>query len=193
MGTVGWVVLVICAMTLVGAASLLDRRGGRAALRRRFGPEYDRVVAERGGRRAADRYLTDITERRDALTITTLSENERKAFTDRWTKLQSSFVDDPVDATSKADFLVTDVLRSRGYPADSFDECAELLGADHPRLVGSYREARRLATVKSPPGSNGLPPDTERLRSAFVRYRELFGELVGAGAAGARTGAGRPG
>jgi hypothetical protein len=185
--TVGWILLVTCALAVVCAAALLDRRGGRLALRRRFGPEYDRAVAEHGGRRAAERRLAHIVDQRDALAITPLSEADRAAFTTRWRTLQGRFVDDPAGATTEADALVADVMRSRGYPAVGFAERAELLSADHPGLVAGYREAHEWSGADPDHDGAGARPDTERLRSAFVRYRDLFDELVGTDDAPVRT------
>jgi hypothetical protein len=173
--TVGWILLLACAATAVTVAAVADRRGGgRVALRRRFGSEYDRAVVDHGDRRAAERYLTQIIEKRNALTLTPLSQPEREVFAARWETLQTRFVDDPPGATHQADALITEVMRSRGYPATAFAERAYLLAADDPALAAGYRDAHANATRG---GDAGQPPDTERLRTAFVRYRGLFDRL----------------
>ncbi|SNQ46883.1 putative secreted protein [Frankia canadensis] len=177
MSTVGWILLMVCAAATITLAALADRRGGgRLALRRRFGPEYDRAVARHRDRRAAERHLTSIAEKRDALTLTPLSQPEREVYAARWETLQTRFVDDPTGATHQADMLIAAVMHSRGYPPTDAAERADLLAADHPQLAISYREAHAGAA-----GGDGRPPDTERLRMAFVRYRDLFDRLCGVG------------
>ncbi|WP_055750788.1 hypothetical protein [Frankia sp. AvcI1] len=178
--TVGWILLVICAVAVLASVMLLGQRDSRrAGLQRRFGPEYDRVLAEHSDRRSAERQLRQIADRRDALTITPLTQAERETYTARWETLQTRFVDDPAEATSLADALVGEVMRARGYPAGSFTERTELLSADHPRVVAGYREAHQRTTAKPDGKGAAGRRDTESLRSAFVRYREVFNQLVG--------------
>ncbi|EIV93362.1 hypothetical protein [Frankia sp. QA3] len=181
--TVSWILLVICAVAILGSVMLLGQRDTRrAGLQRRFGPEYDRALAEHADRRSAERQLRQIADRRDALTINPLTQADRATYKARWETLQTRFVDDPAEATSLADALVGEVMRARGYPVGSFTERAELLSADHPRVVAGYREAHQRTTAK--PDGNGAAGrrDTESLRSAFVRYREVFNQLVGSDA-----------
>ncbi|MCM3923346.1 hypothetical protein ND748_16970 [Frankia sp. AiPs1] len=190
--TVGWILLVICAVAVLASVMLLGQRDSRrAGLQRRFGPEYDRVLAEHADRRSAERQLRQIADRRDAFTINPLTQTDRATYTARWETLQTRFVDDPAEATSLADALVGEVMRARGYPAGSFTERAELLSADHPRVVAGYREAHQRTSAK-PDGTGAAGRrDTESLRSAFVRYREVFNQLVGVTAgSGSHAGAG---
>jgi len=177
--TLGWTILVLCVIALVVALAFFVRSGGRRggetrALRRRFGPEYDRAVEQNGGdQHAAERKLAEIARRRDDLDIRPLEDRERAEYSARWDGLQAQFVDDPAEATRQADVLIADVMHTRGYPRDaSFDERAELISADRPDVVGPYRKAR--ADAANRPGGRG----TEELRSAFVHYRELFAWLV---------------
>ncbi|MCK9876419.1 hypothetical protein MXD59_11650 [Frankia sp. Ag45/Mut15] len=171
MPVAGWVLLVTVAVALIVTAALVDRRGGgRVALRRRFGPEYDRAVAELGSRRAAHRHLLAVAERRDTLTLVALTEAERTAFVRRWQGLQSRFVDDPGGITRQADELVSEVMRARGYPQGDVRERAELLGVDHPELAQAYRQAHTDAQAGA---------DTEKLRQALLRLRDLFHRLLG--------------
>jgi hypothetical protein len=89
--------------------------------------------------------------------------------------VQSEFVDRPGPALDKADRLVTDVMRDRGYPVEDFSERAELMAADHPQIVEHYRAAH---AVRHAHHGNSGASDTEELRQAFVHYRALFDELV---------------
>jgi hypothetical protein len=168
-----WTILAVCVIALIVALVIVSRRRGSShSLRRQFGPEYDRTVEQSGDKKAAERKLADIAQRRDKLDVRPLSAGERAEYTARWDTLQTQFVDDPATATQKAETLISDVMRTRGYPESSFDERAELISADRPDVVGAYRQAHVEAAAK--PGSQG----TEALRDAFVHYRELFGWLT---------------
>ncbi|MBL7492171.1 hypothetical protein I6A60_30250 [Frankia sp. AgB1.9] len=186
MSALGWIILALCVIALAVLAvvfvhRLAQRGGGTHALRRRFGPEYDRAVEQTGDRQTAERRLAEIARRRDGLEIRPLDENERADYTARWDELQAFFVDDPTAATRQADQLITEVMRTRGYPVESFDERAELLAADRPAVVGPYRQANDEAA------SEGDGEGTEHLRAAFVHYREPFSWLVDGAAKPAAT------
>lgn len=177
MSALGWTILVLCLVALAVVAAVFIQRRGRGgtsshALRRRFGPEYDRAVEQEGDRHTAERKLAEIARRRDELDIRPLEAGERANYVARWEGLQARFVDDPADATRQADRLIADVMRARGYPEARFPERVELISADRPEAAGTYRQAR--AGAASQAGSQ----DTEDLRSAFVRYRDLFTWLV---------------
>jgi hypothetical protein len=68
------VLLVGVALMTVGVLAAARRR----SLRRRFGPEYDRVVTERNDRRAAERELRARERRHAELNLRPLSEVARK-------------------------------------------------------------------------------------------------------------------
>ena len=72
-----------------------------------------------------------------------------------------------------ADSLVTDVMQARGYPIVEFDQRAEDLSVDYPRIVENYRAAHEIAVR---PGAGKA--STEDLRQAMVHYRLLFQELL---------------
>jgi hypothetical protein len=92
---VGIVVIVAIAIWLV------TRR--KAALRERFGPEYDRAVRERGSERAAQATLAEREKRVEKFHIRELDPAERERFDERWHSVQSRFVDDPKGAVIEAD------------------------------------------------------------------------------------------
>ena len=182
MSALGWTILAVCVIALAVASVVFVQRGGRNggsthALRRRFGPEYDRALEQSGDKRITKRRLTEIARRRDELDIRPLDAGQRADYSARWDELQTRFVDDPAWATRRADALIADVMRARGYPETGFDERAELISADRPEVVESYRQAHAAT-----PGEAGGPgvdgQGTEELRSAFVHYRELFAWLV---------------
>jgi hypothetical protein len=173
-----WIVIVVVlVVSIVALAALVAARARkRVALRQRFGPEYDRVVAEEGGRRVGERRLADAVHKRDALDVRELTDDERVGFIERWRAVQAEFVDQPATAARHADELITEVSRARGYPTVGDEERVDLLAADHPEVMARYHEAGDLR-------ANASRGDTEALREAVVRYRALFEELVGGGSA----------
>ena len=76
----------------------------------------------------------------------------------------------PGQAVADADGLINGVLRSRGYPVENFDDRAALVATDHQDVVERYREAHDTYAEHLETGS----AETERLRQAFLSYREVF-------------------
>jgi len=164
------IVLVVIAALVVGAVMTMRRR----ALRQRFGPEYDRLVAGEDGRAAAERELRDRERRHAQLELKPLPAPARAKYAAEWAQVQTHFVDEPGEAVRKGDELVTRLLREIGYPTDDYDERLATLSVDHARLLDQYREAHDIS-VRNDQGS----ASTEQLRQALVDYRALFGELLG--------------
>jgi hypothetical protein len=176
MNTVGWIVLAIIVLVIIVLLmAVVLRKRNQARVQQRFGPEYEREVAERGNERDAVRHLSDVADRRDKLDIRRLEPTARDHYTRRWEAVQTDFVDRPGQALDEADRLVIDVMRDRGYPVENFGERAELVAADHPQVVKHYRAAH--AARRNHHGHPGTV-ETEDLRQAFVHYRALFNELV---------------
>jgi hypothetical protein len=170
------VIVLVVGLALTAGGRMVTRRRS-AALRRRFGTEYDRVV-DRQGRQGGEAELRNRIKRRQALPLRALSGPQRREFQDAWEKAQASWVDTPLAGLRDADLLVLQVMRERGYPTEHFDERADLLSVDHADQVQALREAHALAV-----GDDDRAPDTEQVRQAIVNYRYLFGELLGAGQA----------
>jgi phage-related protein len=171
-----WVIVVVAVVVVLALAALALGRGRSAALKRRFGPEYDRSVDEEGGRRAAEASLRDRAKRRDGLELRELPPGARAQFAAKWRDVQSGFVDDPRQAVDDADGLVQDVMRQRGYPVDEFDDRLEMVSVDHPELAENYRVAH---AIQGRSGSDSTSVDD--LREAFQRYRALFADLLADG------------
>jgi hypothetical protein len=179
---------IVVAIVVIAAIFLVARQvvanGRRRALRTRFGPEYDRTVHKHGDDRdAAETELAEIARERSATPVRRLTDAERDAFAERWTAVQTDFVEQPVEATQSADALVTDVLRTRGYPADEPDARVRSVVADHPDLAEDYRTAT-AATGRGVDALNGsatplAPEATEDLRTSLIAYRKVFDALVG--------------
>lgn len=169
------VVLVVIGIGLVVAGRVRGRRRS-AALRRHFGPEYDHVAEQSGGRVEGEKVLQRRLRRRRGLTVRDLDADERERFCTAWDQAQASFVQTPRSGLREADLLVMQVMRDRGYPVEHVTEREDMVSVDHPDLVGHYRAAHRTAVADTLDDA-----DTEQLRQAMVDYRYLFDELIGAG------------
>ncbi|MBX3261676.1 MAG: hypothetical protein KIS78_10925 [Labilithrix sp.] len=174
---IAWAVvgaLVLVALAAFVSMTLARRARQRAAaLRERFGPEYERAV-ERYGPREGQRVLAARARHVEEIELHELSEGDRARFTSAWTGIQGQFVDDPRSAVGHANELIKEVMRARGYSADSgFEQRAADLSVDHPDVVQHYRAARELAQA-----STAARLNTEELRQALVHYRALFADLL---------------
>jgi Flp pilus assembly protein TadB len=96
-----WILVAILAVLLVVAAVLLWRTRRSQQLREGFGPEYERTVAERGDRRAAESELLERRRRREQLDVRELEPAARERYADRWRATQRRFVDEPVEGSPK--------------------------------------------------------------------------------------------
>lgn len=167
-------VLVVLVVVLAALAIWLWMRSRRtAALKDRFGPEYERTVHDVGDERKAEAVLATREKRVAAYTIKPLPGDMRVHFVETWRQVQAQFVDDPKYAVTRADDLLGEVMRARGYPMSDFDHRAEDLSVDHPGVVQNYRTAHDIAVRHSRGEAS-----TEDLRTAMIHYRTLFDDLV---------------
>jgi hypothetical protein len=187
MATWMWVLIVIAAVVVVALVAMTARQRRTTALRQRFGPEYERAVETREGRRAAEADLRDREKQRAQLDIRPLPEGMRVRFAAEWRDVQELFVDQPSGAVVAADGLVYGVMAARGYPMRDFDAQADLVSVDHPDVVENYRFAHGIHER-----AQAQRASTEDLREALLRYRSLFDELLRAddGRAGVTAGHG---
>jgi FtsZ-interacting cell division protein ZipA len=167
------IVAVVIIGILVAAVWWYSMRQRSAKLQERFGPEYERTVAERGDTRKAEDELTDRQKRVSKLEIKPLAADERRRFNDEWRAVQARFVDDPSAAVRDADTLVGRVMEARGYPVGDFEQRAADVSVDHPTVLEHYRAAHAVA-LRHAQGQ----ASTEDLRQAMVNYRSLFDELL---------------
>jgi len=165
------IILVGIVVIVAAAIWLASRR--KAALRERFGPEYERSVRERGSERAAQAALVEREKRVEKFHIRELDATERERFGERWHSVQSRFVDDPKGAVVEADDTVQLLMATRGYPMSDFDQRAADLSVDHPHVVENYRAAHTIS-LRHRRGETS----TEDLRQAMIHYRSLFEELL---------------
>ncbi|MFJ7201083.1 MULTISPECIES: hypothetical protein [unclassified Streptomyces] len=160
------VVLLVCGLV---AWSVARRRH----LKKQFGPEYERVVEEEGSRSAGERELREREQRHDALEIKPLSAADREKYAQGWSQAQERFVDRPEEAVHEADRLVTALMSERGYPTKGFEQRVSDLSVEHGQTLENYRSAHEVSDR-----SSRHQATTEELRSAMVRYRTLFDELL---------------
>lgn len=170
------VVALVCILVVILLAVLawwFVTRQRRERLQRRFGPEYDRVVADRDSTRDAERELMERAERHEQLQITPLATASRERFQAEWRTAQARFVDEPATALTKADALVQEAMAERGYPVGDFDQRTADLSVEHSDVLDNYRAAHRIARASE----NGHAT-TEEMRQAMVHYRALFAALL---------------
>jgi hypothetical protein len=168
------IVLVVVLVVVVVLAVLAWMAARRAQLRRRFGPEYDRLVQEQGSRTAAERELRERERRHAELSIRPLPDEARARYTAAWEQVQAKFIDTPAEAVGEADALVNQVMADRGYPTGEFDAQAAQLSVEHGHTLGHYRDAHDVY-LRNERGE----ATTEQLRQALVHYRALFADLLG--------------
>ena len=165
-------IVVILALLAVGATLYLRRRRSEQ-LRKQFGPEYEREVADAPNRAAAEKDLQARQKRHNTLDIRPLERDERVGYQESWDKVQREFVDSPGDAVREADRLVIAIMATRGYPTDDFDQRAADVSVEHPEVVEHYRRAHQIAVAHAR-GDAG----TEDLRQAAISYRSLIQALL---------------
>jgi hypothetical protein len=167
-------IIVIAAVVVVVALTYwFTQRRRSEHLQDQFGPEYERVVADTGSRRDAEQELATREKRRSELDIRPLERDVRDDYAAAWERVQAGFVDSPNDAIGRADGLVNQVMRERGYPVDEFEQRAADISVDHPGVVSDYRAAHDIS-LRNDAGN----ASTEDLRQAMVHYRSLFDELL---------------
>lgn len=172
-----WVLVAVIVVLLVVIAALVARQQQSRQLKENFGPEYNRVVAERGDRRSAERELADRRRRVDEFEIGPLEPAARERYLKRWKGAQRLFVDEPAAAVGEAHVLVQQVMHDRGYPVDDdFEQRAADISVEHPEVVENYRAANSIS-VRAHSGR----ATTEQLRQAMVHFRALFDDLLAPG------------
>ena len=172
------VILVVLALVVVAAVLLWQRKQQSKRLQERFGPEYDRTVEDRGGRREAERELAERQKEREALKIRDLDPVRQQEYAQRWRDVQTRFVDEPDAAVAQGHELVREVMHERGYPTEDMERQADLVSVDHPEVVRDYRAANEISGA-----SRQGQATTEQLRQAMVHYRSLFSRLLDSAAA----------
>lgn len=137
-------VLVVAAAILSAPAVRSRTRAGR--LRRKYGPEYDRLAARHDGdTRAAERELAELERAHRLLHLKPLDEQSRDRYAAAWADAQAGFVDDPVAAERQAERIVGALLTAIGYPSEDAEQQLALASVDHPAGLAEYRRGYDLA------------------------------------------------
>lgn len=169
-----WILIAAAVVAAAAVIAMLTARGrSRAALQRRFGPEYDRTARAAGDWRAAEADLRAREKQRAGLDIRPLPRPARLRYAEEWQQVQERFVDHPPEAVMAGGNLVRRVMEARGYPAGDFEARAKLVSVDHPGVVPDYRLAQAVREQ-----ARAGQASTEALRGALLRYRSLFEELL---------------
>lgn len=166
---IGGVVIVAIALIVILVVAR-NRRIKR--LRDAFGPEYEKMVMEKG-RKAAHVELENRLKKIKSLEIHPLSVADRDQYLKDWISAQAEFVEEPCKAISEADRLITEVMQRRGYPVEGFEGRVADLSVKEPRLVGDYRSAHESALDKE-----DHIPDTEQVRQSMLCYKDVFKGLL---------------
>ena len=174
MNTTLIIILVVAAIVVVALIVVAVTASRRRALRQRFGPEYDRAVADKDSKTAAERELRERERRHAELELKPLSPESRARYAEEWTRVQAQFVDAPEDAVRAGDGLVTRLVGEIGYPTENYDDQLATLSVEHAAVLGHYRDAHDIF-LRTDRGE----ASTEQLRQALVHYRALFAELLG--------------
>ena len=164
------------ALVAIGLAFWFKVRTARArheALKQRFGPEYDRAVADHGSVSGGEAELRAREQRVRQQEIRPLSAGDRQRFSADWTSIQARFVDEPSEAVQAADQLIKEVMLAQGYSRESIDKRDTDLAVEHAAVIDDFRAARSLAERNREGRAN-----TEELRQAFVHYRALFADIL---------------
>ncbi|QSB16574.1 hypothetical protein JQS43_10015 [Natronosporangium hydrolyticum] len=174
MSTIEIVVVVAVALLIVAALAGGALWWRSRSLRDRFGPEYDRLAAERDSRFAAEKELRERERRHAKLELRELDEPTRQRYATAWREVQAEFVDTPDTAINDAESLVVQLIAEKGYPTDDRTEQLDQVSVDHARTLGYYRDANAIYRKHQQGEAN-----TEDLRQALVHYRVLFEDLLG--------------
>lgn len=164
-------VIVIAAVTVLTVGRGRIRDGGGRGLKDRFGPEYDRTVADHNGvTKSAERELGERITQHGSLEEQPLSPEARAQYRAQWADIQEQFVDSPQKAVTAADALLAGLARDRGFPdGEQFEQQLAALSVHHAAYVQGYRSVHTAARVQS---------GTEEMREAVIEARSLFEALV---------------
>lgn len=175
-----WVVIAALVAAVVlfvvgGVLSYARRSRSRRrsdSLRRRFGDEYDVVVAQHG-RKRGEAELEHRMQQFDELDLERVSPQDRNDLTEQWKEFQFRFLEDPAYSVREAEHLVSGLMRDRGFPSDDFDTRLQALSVSQPPLARLYRTAN--ATFRA---TEAGETSVEREFEAMVCYRQLFEALL---------------
>lgn len=131
-------------------------------------------------RREAEEFGDGLNPHAAKLELRPLDSDERDQFRSRWAaEVRAGLLVDPATAVERADALIQDVMRRRGYPVDAFDRHGALSTAQ-AEIVRYFHAAHDIAERRRS-GHDVLAHGyvlSDDLRHALQQYRHLFDELV---------------
>lgn len=168
------VLVAVIFLVIGGAIAMAAMRVQRTRrLKDRFGPEYERAINEMGDKRQAESDLEARLAHVNTLKIRPLTADEVNRYALEWQDTQTGFVDEPLTALQKADRLIREVMKTKGYPVEDFEQRAADISVDYPELVTDYRGLHLIAVKEAEDEVN-----TEEMRQAMVHGRALFENLI---------------
>jgi hypothetical protein len=173
MSTTAIIVLVVVVVVLLAAAAAARPYLRSRQLRAKFGPEYDHLVRSKGDRRTAEQELEERRRRHDRFELRPLSEESREGYLRDWAWAQEQFVDSPRGAVRRADELIGQIMRERGYPVEGTEQQIADLSVEHAKVLDNYRIAHDISTR-----SDDEQASTEDLRNAMRHYRTIVEDLL---------------
>ncbi len=174
-----WIVIAVAAVIVIALAVVLwmsmQRKKEQQRLQGTFGREYDETYARTGDAKAARQDLKARADRVEKYELKPLENDQRRRFIVEWESMQASFVDDPANAVSKADRLLADVMKARGYQTDLHDQNARIedVSVGHGDEAAAFREAAEIARLNRDGRAT-----TEDLRRAIKDYGVVFDSLL---------------
>lgn len=174
MNTTLVIVGVVILLIIVGLVSMAMSRTRRTKrLQERFGPEYDSALNQLGDKRQAEKELEERIAHVHALNIRPLTADEVNRYSLEWQDVQREFVDEPLMALQKADRLIREVMKAKGYPVEDFEQRVADISVDYPEMVTDYRGMHSIAIKEKKEKVT-----TEEMRQAMVHGRALFESLI---------------
>ena len=169
------IVIIVVLLLVVGglAGMVMSRKQRTKRLEERFGPEYEHTIGVVGDQSQAEKELEERIAHVESLNVRPLSADEVNRYSLEWQKTQSEFVDEPLTALQKADHLIQEVMKAKGYPVENFEQRAADISVDYPELVRDYRGMHRIAVKETRDKVS-----TEDMREAMIRARALFENLI---------------
>jgi len=169
-----WMIVALVAIAVLIVGFVIYDRTRTQRLRQRFGPTYDQTVSELGNRRRAESRLQKREARATELRSHPMDPADQERFQMMWKRCQARFVDAPAGAVEEADDLLAQIMKSRGYIADTLYERTADVAAAFPQHADRYRQACEIVERH-----RRSPLSTDQLRTAFLHYRDLFEDLIG--------------
>jgi hypothetical protein len=164
----------IVLLVLVGLISMaMNRQRRTRRLQDQFGPEYERTLKKMGDKREAESDLEERIAHVSSLNIRPLTAEEVNRYALGWQDVQREFVDEPLLSLQKADRLIREVMKARGYPVEDFEQRVADISVNYPELVTDYQGMHKIAIKQSSDSAS-----TEEIRKAMIHGRALFENLI---------------